>query len=55
MELVALYFNLLLFYIELSFGFWITGILKKENSKIESFQPSADLALDNIRIYRLER
>ena len=50
MELFALYFNLL-FYIELSFGFWITWIVKKENPKIESFQPSTDSALDNVYIY----
>ena len=34
MELFAMYFNSLLFYIELSIGFWITWILKKENPKI---------------------
>ena len=51
MELLTLYFNLLIFYIELSIGFWITRILKKENPKIESFPPSADLALDNIKVY----
>ena len=51
MELYSLYFNLLLFYTELSLGFWITRILKKENPKIESFLPSANLVLDNIRIY----
>ena len=49
MELFAL--NLLLFYIDLSFGFWITLILKKESTKIESLPPSADLALDGIYIY----
>ena len=38
MELFALYFDLL-FYMELSIGFWITWILKKENPKIESFSP----------------
>ena len=48
MELFALYFNLLSFYIELSVGFCITCILKKENLKLESFPPSGDLALDNI-------
>ena len=42
---------LLLFYTALSIGFWITWILKKENPKIESIPPSADLALGNIRIY----
>ena len=42
MELFALYFNLLWFYIELSIVFWIKWILKKENTKIESFSPSAD-------------
>ena len=47
MDLFALYFNLL-FYIELSFGFWITRILKKENPEIELFPPSADLTLDNM-------
>ena len=46
MELFALFFNLL-FYIELSFEFLIMMVLKKENPKIESFPPSADLALDN--------
>ena len=51
MELFALYFNLLLFYIELSFGFWITWILKKQNPKIELFPPLADLALNDIYIY----
>ena len=35
----------------ISIGFWITWILKKENSEIESFPPSADLPLDNIYIY----
>ena len=49
--LFALYFNLILFYIELCFGFWITWILKTENPKIESFPPSADLILNNIYIY----
>ena len=47
MELFVLYFDLLLFYMEFSIGFWITWILKKENPKIESFPSSADLALDN--------
>ena len=42
MELFALFFNLLLFYIELYKGFWIAWILKKENPKIESFPTSAD-------------
>ena len=51
MELFVLYFNLLLFYIKLSIGFWITRILKKENLKIESFPLSTDLALDIIYIY----
>ena len=51
MELFAVYLNLLLFYIELFFGFRVTWILKKENPKIESFLPSADLASGNIRIY----
>ena len=51
MKLFALYFSLLLFYIKLSFGFWITWILKKENPKIELFPTSADLALDNMSIY----
>ena len=32
----------------MSIEFWIEWILKKENPKIESFQTSADLALDNI-------
>ena len=40
-----------LIYIDHSFGFWITWILLKENPKIESFPPLADLALDNIRVY----
>ena len=34
MELFARYFNVS-FYIELSSGFWITWMLKKENPKIE--------------------
>ena len=51
MELFALGFILLLFYIELSFQFCITWILQIENPKIESFLPSAELALDNIYIY----
>ena len=51
MELFALDFNLLLFYNEQSIGFWIMWILKKENPKIESLPPSANLALDNIYIY----
>ena len=51
MELFALYFNLLLFYIELTFGFWITQILKKENPYIESFSPTVDMVLNNIYIY----
>ena len=51
MELITLHFNLLLFYIELAFGFWIAWIEKKESPKIESFPPLADLALDNIRLY----
>ena len=51
MELFALYFDLLLFYIEFLIGFWITWILKKENPEIELFPPSIDFALDNIRIY----
>ena len=51
MELFALYFDLSLFYIELSFGFLITRILSKDNPKIESFPPLDDLALDHIRIY----
>ena len=42
MKLFAQYFDLLLFYIALSFGFLITLILKKENPKIKSFPPSAD-------------
>ena len=46
----ALYYNLL-FYIELSVGFWIRWILKKENPKMQLFQPLGDLALDNIYIY----
>ena len=50
MELFPLYVNLL-FHIELSTEFLITWILQKENPKIELFPPSADLALDNIRIY----
>ena len=50
MELFALNFDLILFYIEISIGFWITWILKKENPKIESFPPSPNLVLDNIRI-----
>ena len=50
MELCALYFNLLSFYIELSIGFWIRRILKKENPKFELFPTSADLALDNVRL-----
>ena len=59
MELFALYFNLLLFYIKLSFGFWIIfdviyiyilhGYWKKENPKIESFPQSADLVLDKYK------
>ena len=49
--LFTLYFNLLLFYIELSIGICITWIVKKENIKIESFPPLADLVLDNIYIY----
>ena len=40
-----------LFYVELSIGFWIIWTLEKENPKIESFPPSVDLALDNVRIY----
>ena len=49
MEVFARLFNLLaLFNIELCFGFRITGILKKENPKIESFPRSAILASDNI-------
>ena len=51
MELFSLYFNSSEFYIELSFGVWITWILKKENLEIVSFPPSADLTLDNIYIY----
>ena len=51
MELFTQYFDLLLFYMEPCFGFWIKWILKKENPKIESFPPLADLALDNIYIY----
>ena len=51
MELFALHFNLSLFYIELSIGFWITWIFKKENMKIELFPSSVDLVLDNIRVY----
>ena len=51
MELFALYFNLLIYYIELSTGFWVTWILKKENPKLELFIPLADLAFDNISIY----
>ena len=52
MELFAWHFNqILLFYIELSIGCWITWILKKENPRIESFPQSADLAYDNIRIH----
>ena len=51
MEWFSLYFDLLLFYIDLSTGFWITWILKKENPRIELFPSLADLALDNIYIY----
>ena len=51
MKLFALNFDLLLIYIELSIGFWITRILKEKNTKIESFLPSADMTLDNIYIY----
>ena len=51
MELFALYFNLLLFYNDLSIGVWITWILKKENPKIESLPPSDDMALDDICIF----
>ena len=51
MELFALYFNLLLFFTELSIGFWITWILKKEDPKIELFLPLADLMLDKIYMY----
>ena len=47
MKIFARYFYLLLFYIVLSIVFWITWILKKENPKIESFLPSADLALES--------
>ena len=54
MELFALYFDILLFYIDPSIGFWITWILKKENPKIELFPPLADLALNNIYIYIYE-
>ena len=48
MELFALYFNILLVYVDFSIRFWITWTLKKENPKLESFPPSADLGLDNI-------
>ena len=48
--LLLLLLLLLLFYIELSVEFWITWILKNENPKIESFPPSADLALEYIYI-----
>ena len=48
-----MYFNLLLFYIEPSVGFWISWILMKENSKLEVFPTSADLTFDNIYIYIL--
>ena len=50
MELFALYFQILLFYIEL---FWILNYvdIEEKNIKAESFPPSADLALDNIYIY----
>ena len=54
MELFALYFNLSLFYIKLSFAFWIALILKKETPKIKTFPPSADLALDNTHILRVK-
>ena len=50
-ELFAQYFNLLIFYIELSIGFWFTRILKQEDPEFESFPPSANLALDYIYIY----
>ena len=46
MKLFALYLDLLLFYTELFFGFWITWILKRENPKIELFPPSANMALE---------
>ena len=49
MDIFVQYLNVLLFYIVFS-SFWITGILKKEPPIIESFPPSAHLALDNIRI-----
>ena len=45
MELFAQFFNLLLFYINISVGFWITWILLKKNRKENR------LALDNIYIY----
>ena len=45
MELFEMCFNLLLFYTELSIGFWITWILKRENPKIEPFPPATDLVL----------
>ena len=44
-------FTYLLFYIQFPVEFWITWILKKENPKIESFPPSADLDLGYIYIY----
>ena len=44
MVLFVLYFNLLLFYIELFILLWIKWILKKENLKIELFPPSANSA-----------